>query len=111
MAPKDLSELLKILGFEALGAHTGCSDNIHLLVNKIDLVEVPEQLEHTWPVSYVSAKTGAGLQAFTKYLVEQSAGAEATAFTARFRHVQSPEQVKVCSCMPNKGSMMESAPS
>ena len=70
-------------------------DNIHLLVNKIDLVEMPEQPEHAWPVSYVSAKTGAGLQAFTKCLVEQSAGgAEANAFTARFRHVQSLELVK-----------------
>lgn len=96
MAPKDLGELLKILGFEPIPELTQVAvDNIHLLVNKIDLVEVPEQPEHAWPVSYVSAKTGVGLQAFTKSLVEQSlVGVEGTAFTARFRHVQSLELVK-----------------
>ena len=96
MAPKDLGELLKTLGFEPIPELTQVAvDNIHLLVNKIDLVEMPEQPEHAWPVSYVSAKTGIGLQAFTKSLVEQSSGGlEGTAFTARFRHVQSLELVK-----------------
>ena len=96
MATKDLGELMKNLGFEPIPELTQVSvDNIHLLVNKIDLVEMPEQPEHAWPVSYVSAKTGIGLQAFTKSLVEQSfGGVEGTAFTARFRHVQSLELVK-----------------
>ena len=46
-------------------------------------------------MSYVSAKTGAGLQAFTKKLVEcGSGGVEGTVFSARLRHVQSLELVK-----------------
>jgi tRNA modification GTPase len=96
LASKDLGELLKVLGFEAIPELAQVAvDNIHLLVNKIDLVEVPEQPEHAWPVSYVSAKTGVGLQAFTKSLVEQSlGGVEGTAFTARLRHVQSLELVQ-----------------
>ena len=96
LASKDLGELLKVLGFEAIPELAQVAvDNIHLLVNKIDLVEVPEQPEHAWPVSYVSAKTGVGLQAFTKSLVEQSlGGVEGTSFTARLRHVQSLELVQ-----------------
>ena len=96
LAFQDLGELLKVLGFEAIPELAQVAvDNIHLLVNKIDLVEVPEQPEHAWPVSYVSAKTGVGLQAFTKSLVEQSLGSvEGTAFTARLRHVQSLELVQ-----------------
>lgn len=96
MAAKDLEELLRTFAPEATPElATVPADSIHLLINKIDLVDLPHQAEHTWPVSYVSAKTGAGLQAFTKKLVERgSGGVEGTVFSARLRHVQSLELVK-----------------
>ena len=96
LAAKDLEELLRTFAPEATPElATVPADSIHLLINKIDLVDPPHQAEHTWPVSYVSAKTGAGLQAFTKKLVERgSGGVEGTVFSARLRHVQSLELVK-----------------
>lgn len=96
MAARDLKELLRTLAPETIPEFAAVpADSIHLLVNKIDLVDLPHQAEHTWPMSYVSAKTGAGLQAFTKKLVERgSGGVEGTIFSARLRHVQSLELVK-----------------
>lgn len=93
---KDLKELLRTFALETIPELAAVpADSIHLLVNKIDLVDLPHQAAHAWPVSYVSAKTGAGLQAFTKRLVEHgSGGVEGTAFSARLRHVQSLELVK-----------------
>ena len=96
VAAKDLKELLHTFAPKSVPELSAVpADSIHLLVNKIDLVDLPHQAERSSPVSYVSAKTGAGLQGFTKKLVERgSGGVESTVFSARLRHVQSLALVK-----------------
>ena len=71
-----------------LGATLGAED-LHLVINKIDLgvPAVDSQIMHR--VSLVSAKEGRGLKAFAATLAKAGgAGSEYAGFSARARHVQ-----------------------
>jgi tRNA modification GTPase len=95
-ANEDFEALLRALGSEAaLELGEVSASNILLLINKIDLVD-PKLLDfQRWPVTYVSAKTGEGLAALTKKLVQLSSGGiEGTLFTARLRHVHALEKTR-----------------
>jgi len=96
LANEDFEALLQTLALEAvpeLGAVSAV--NIHLLVNKIDLIDSELRGAQPWPATYVSAKTGEGLAALTKKLVQLgSGGIEDTVFTARLRHVHALEKTR-----------------
>ena len=95
-ANEDLEALLRALASEAaLELGEVSASNILLLVNKIDLVDPKLLGFQRWPVTYVSAKTGEGLAALTKKLVQLSSGGiEGTLFTARLRHVHALEKTR-----------------
>ena len=96
-ANEDFEALLRALCSEAaLELGEVSASNILLLINKIDLVDPKLLGFQRWPVTYVSAKTGEGLAALTKKLVQLSSGGiEGTLFTVkRLRHVHALEKTR-----------------
>lgn len=79
-----------------LGAPVAAED-VHLVINKIDLglPVVDPEIEHR--VSLVSAKEGDGLIAFASALAKAGgANSEQAGFSARIRHVQALQKTAAC---------------